>query len=126
MHLDNYMVFNNVHGVYTYAFQSERKDNCLVCSRCTQELNFLFSDKLQCFIDTLSDETGFNLKTPTLTTLVGTSPRTLYMSNIPQMEEALRPNLDKTFRELELVNLQEVVVTDPGLKMPVHFIISLS
>ena len=126
MHLDNYMIFNNVDGIYTFAFQSERKENCLVCSRCTHELAFSFSDKLQCLIDKLGEEESFNLKMPTLTTLVSGENRTLYMRNLPQMEELLRPNLEKSFAELELVNCQEIIVTDASLKMPVHIKMLLS
>ena len=115
------MMFNNVDGIYTFSFTSERKENCLVCSRRSQELTFSLSDKLQVFLDKIAEETGFNLQKPTLTTVVSGENRTLYMRNLPQMEKALRPNLDKTFKELELVSGQEVVVTDPGMNMPVHF-----
>ena len=125
-YLDNYMMFNNVDGIYTFAFTSERKENCLVCSRRSQELSFSFSDKLQVFLDKIEEETGFNLQKPTLTTVISGQNRTLYMSNLQEMEEALRPNLQKTFKELEFIDRQEIVVTDPGMNMPVHFKILLS
>ena len=121
------MMFNNVDSIYTFAFASERKENCLACSRCSHDLAFLESDKLQVFLDKIGEETEFNLQKPTLTTISSSGEnRTLYMSNLASMEEALRPNLEKTFKELEFESGQEVVVTDPGVKMPVHFKLHLT
>ncbi|XP_063673873.1 NEDD8-activating enzyme E1 catalytic subunit-like [Bolinopsis microptera] len=126
-YLDNYMMFNNVDSIYTFTFASERKENCLACSRCSHDLAFFESDKLQVFLDKIGEETEFNLQKPTLTTISSSGEnRTLYMSNLASMEEALRPNLEKTFKELEFESGQEVVVTDPGVKMPVHFKLRLT
>ena len=61
-----------------------------------------------------SCEIVYNLSKPTLTTVVSGENETLYMSNLPEMEEVLRPNLDKTFQQLGFVDRQEI-------RMPVHF-----
>lgn len=31
--LNNYMMFNNVTGIYTYTYEAERKENCISCSQ---------------------------------------------------------------------------------------------
>ena len=125
MHLDNYLMFNNVDGVYTFAFQSERKEDCVACSRCSQELTFSSGSVLQELLDKLGEEGGMNFKAPTLTMRVGGENRTLYVSNLPQLEEQLRPNLGRSFKELEIGDGVEIVVTDPSVRMPVHLKILL-
>ena len=45
--LNNYLNFNNVEGIYTYAYEAERNENCIICCRDVQTLNFKKTDKLQ-------------------------------------------------------------------------------
>ncbi|MED6287440.1 NEDD8-activating protein uba3 [Characodon lateralis] len=53
--LSNYMVFNDVDGLYTYTFEAERKENCSACSQIPQDLHFSPSSKLQEVLDHLTE-----------------------------------------------------------------------
>lgn len=53
MPLNNYMNFNDVEGVYTYSFEAEKKEDCLVCSKKTIPIKFSHDSKLQDVIDHL-------------------------------------------------------------------------
>lgn len=44
--LNNYMVFNDVDGIYTYAYEAEKKEDCIACSKIPQKLSFKSTDKL--------------------------------------------------------------------------------
>ena len=126
-HLSNYMMFNNVDGIYTFSYKSEKKENCIVCGTIKQELQLSKDDTLFSFINTLARADGFNLQKPTLTTVTFNGEnKTLYVSNLPQLEEQLRPNLEKTIYELDLRHGSEITVTDPGIKMPLTFKLVIS
>ena len=45
--LSNYVVFNDVDGVYTHTFEAEKKTDCLACSQSRHALNFSETAKLQ-------------------------------------------------------------------------------
>ena len=45
--LSNYVVFNDVDGVYTHTFEAEKKPDCLACSQTRHSLKFEDTAKLQ-------------------------------------------------------------------------------
>ncbi len=108
------MVFNNVDGVYTYTYEAEKKDDCIVCS---PESRPKYVDvphdgiKLSEFIEILSGH-QYLMKNPGLVAAFPKKNRTLYMSNIPSIEEKTRDNLKKSLKELDLINNTKLIVTD--------------
>lgn len=123
-HLNNYMMFNNCDGVYTFNFESEKQENCLVCSRVAQVIKLGKEGVFRSLLDHLAENPLYNIKSPSLTAVIGGESKTLYVSNIPALEEQTRPNLDKSWTELGLGEGQEVLVTDPIFKLPVTFKLS--
>lgn len=113
--LNNYMVFNDVDGVYTYTYEAERKDDCLVCSLASRPKYVDIPHdgiKLSEFIESLS--TGqYLMKSPGILSESDGKNRTLYMSTVPSIEERTRDNLKKTLKELNLLNGSKLLITDP-------------
>ena len=110
--LNNYMVFNDSDGVYTYTFEAQRKENCVACSQRPKSLIFSASVPLRTVIEYLCNNPSLQMKSPGLTAVINGSNKTLYMKSIPSIEEATRPNLSKTLKELGLENNHEIVVAD--------------
>jgi len=110
--LSNYVVFNDVDGVYTHTFEAEKKPDCLACSQTRHSLKFEDTAKLQEVIDYLVESPKYQMKAPGLTTVVEGHSKTLYMQNVKSIEERTKPNLKKTLKELGLVDGQELVVAD--------------
>ena len=84
--------------------------------------------RLQDFIDLLTTDARYQMKSPAITTINPETGRnkTLYMASIESIEKATRPNLKKTLQELGLVNGSEVVVADTTTPNPVEFKIGFS
>lgn len=64
--LNNYMVFNDVDGIYTYNFESERKVDCLACSNVPRPVpvddpNTMTLENLIAF---LCESAEFQMKSP--------------------------------------------------------------
>jgi len=111
--LNNYIVFNQSEGVYTYIFEAEKKPDCLACNKTAPKyLEFELTDTLAKLVDYLKENMEFQMKAPTLTTHIQGKTKTLYMTSIKSLEELTRPNLDKSLCELGLSNGQEILVTD--------------
>lgn len=111
--LDNYMVLNVVDGIYTYTFEAERRDDCLICSQKPKILEVSdASAKLQDVLDTLCNNPSFLMKAPGITTSIGGRTRTLYMSTVASIEKQTRDNLKKTLDELGLFDGCELFVAD--------------
>lgn len=108
------MVFNDVDGIYTYAYEAEKKEDCLVCSQKPQvlEVKYPHKMKLQDLVEILSESTAFQMKNPGLTTVIEGKNKTLYMATIKSIEERTRVNLDKTLTELGIKDGQELLVAD--------------
>ena len=49
-HLQNYMVFNDSCGIYTYAYEPEKKEDCMACSLTVKDIQISGDAKLQEFI----------------------------------------------------------------------------
>ncbi|GAB1291104.1 NEDD8-activating enzyme E1 catalytic subunit [Apodemus speciosus] len=110
--LNNYLVFNDVDGLYTYTFEAERKENCPACSQLPQNIQFSPSAKLQEVLDYLTNSAALQMKSPAITATLEGKNRTLYLQSVTSIEERTRPNLSKTLKELGLVDGQELAVAD--------------
>lgn len=112
--MNNYLVFNDVDGIYTYTYEAEKKDNCLACSQVPQTLTIKDPNKMKLkdLIEILCESASFQMKNPGLTTSIGGKNKTLYMSTIKSIEEKTRENLNKSLVELGLQNHSEIMVAD--------------
>uniref|UniRef100_A0A667YGW6 NEDD8-activating enzyme E1 catalytic subunit n=1 Tax=Myripristis murdjan TaxID=586833 RepID=A0A667YGW6_9TELE len=110
--LNNYMVFNDVDGLYTYTFEAERKENCSACSQVPQDLHFSPSSKLQEVLDYLTESASLQMKSPAITATVEGKNKTLYLQSVASIEQRTRPNLSKTLKELGLSDGQELAIAD--------------
>ncbi|XP_054472780.1 NEDD8-activating enzyme E1 catalytic subunit isoform X1 [Anoplopoma fimbria] len=110
--LNNYMVFNDVDGLYTYTFEAERKENCSACSQVPLDLHFSPSSKLQELLDHLTESASLQMKSPAITATVEGKNKTLYLQSVVSIEQRTRPNLSKTLKELGLNDGQELAVAD--------------
>ncbi|KFM58999.1 NEDD8-activating enzyme E1 catalytic subunit, partial [Stegodyphus mimosarum] len=106
------MVFNDIDGIYTYTFEAERKEDCLACSQKVHTLTFSETDKLQVVLDFLMENANYQMKSPGITTSIDGKNKTLYMQSVASIEEATKPNLKKTLKELGIVDGQQIVVAD--------------
>uniref|UniRef100_I3KWZ3 NEDD8-activating enzyme E1 catalytic subunit n=1 Tax=Oreochromis niloticus TaxID=8128 RepID=I3KWZ3_ORENI len=119
--LNNYMVFNDVDGLYTYTFEAERKENCSACSQVPSDLHFSPSSKLQEVLDYLTESTSLQMKSPAITTTMDGKNKTLYLQSVASIEQRTRPNLTKTLNELGLADGQELAVADVTTPQTVLF-----
>uniref|UniRef100_A0A8C5R664 NEDD8-activating enzyme E1 catalytic subunit n=1 Tax=Leptobrachium leishanense TaxID=445787 RepID=A0A8C5R664_9ANUR len=119
--LNNYLVFNDVDGLYTYTFEAERKDNCAACSQLPQNMEFPSSAKLQEVLDYLINHNSLQMKSPAITATMDGKNKTLYLQTVASIEERTRPNLGKTLQELGLVDGQELAVADVTTPQTVLF-----
>lgn len=107
---DNYMMYSGNDSIYTYTFKHERKEDCPVCGVESRDLEVDEGWTLRELLESLAARPEAQLKKPS----IRTDEKTLYMQVPPSLEEATRPNLSKTLKELGLINGQEVGVTDPA------------
>uniref|UniRef100_A0AAQ5ZAF0 NEDD8-activating enzyme E1 catalytic subunit n=1 Tax=Amphiprion ocellaris TaxID=80972 RepID=A0AAQ5ZAF0_AMPOC len=119
--LNNYLVFNDVDGLYTYTFEAERKENCSACSQVPQDLQFPPSAKLQEILEYLTENASLQMKSPAITTTLEGKNKTLYLQSVKSIEERTRPNLCKTLKELGLSDGQELAVADVTTPQTVLF-----
>lgn len=112
--LNNYMVFNDIDGIYTYKYEAEKKSDCLACSSVPRTITIISPSTmtLQDLVDHLVSSADFQLKNPGLTTTVDGKNKTLYMSTVKSIEEQTRCNLTQSLHELNLVDGQELMVAD--------------
>lgn len=110
--LNNYMVFNDTDGLYTYTFEAEKKEDCAACSQRPQVLTFPDDATLKSVIDFLNDSPTYQMKAPSLTTMVDGKNKTLYIQSVKSLEEKTRHNLPKKLKDIGLVDGQEIVVAD--------------
>ncbi|KAL6464361.1 hypothetical protein MHYP_G00266780 [Metynnis hypsauchen] len=124
--LNNYLVFNDVDGLYTYTFEAEKKENCSACSQVPQDMRFSPSATLQDVLNYLTDSTSLQMKSPAITTTLDGKNKTLYLQTVASIEERTRPNLSKTLKELGLVDGQELAVADVTTPQTVLFKLSFT
>ncbi len=89
--MENYMVFSDTEGIYTYTYKAEKKDNCIACSRSTTTIDFPEQVTLQQVIDHLKESAEFQMKNPGVTAVVNGKNKTLFTHVI----EVTKGNLDK-------------------------------
>lgn len=106
------MVFNDTDGLYTYTFEAEKKEDCAACSQRPQVLTFPDDATLKSVIDFLNDSPTYQMKAPSLTTMVDGKNKTLYIQSVKSLEEKTRHNLPKKLKDIGLVDGQEIVVAD--------------
>ncbi|XP_077987685.1 NEDD8-activating enzyme E1 catalytic subunit-like [Glandiceps talaboti] len=111
--LNNYMVFNDTDGLYTYTFEAEKKEDCLACSQIPQTLTFDDDATLQDLVNYLQDSGAMQMKAPGITTIVDGKNKTLYMQTVESIEKRTKVNLPKKLKELGLVEGQEMIIADP-------------
>ncbi|CAG2109271.1 unnamed protein product [Medioppia subpectinata] len=110
-HMKNYMIFNDSEGIYTYTYEAEKKDDCIVCSNVPKVIKFKAEDKLEDVMEYLMNE--YQMRAPGIvTTTAEGKTKSLYMKNVASIEQMTRPNLKKTLQELNLVDGQHLIVAD--------------
>lgn len=113
MPLNNYMVFNDVDGIYTYTYAAEKKEDCLVCSQVTKTLELSNgSAKLQELIDRLCEDPIYQMRSPGITAVINGKNRTLYLPHVASIERQTRDNLKKSLTEIGLADGSEIAVAD--------------
>lgn len=111
--LNNYMVLNNLDGIYTYTYEAERKHDCLACSQISRELEIRDGNiKLKELIELLCERHDLQMKNPGITANVDGKNKTLYMQTVVSIEEKTRVNLSKTLMDLGLADGMEINVAD--------------
>lgn len=124
--LNNYMVFNDSDGIYTYVYEQERNPNCMACSKKPQKLQFSKNAKLKDVVDHLINSTSYQMKAPGLTTTIDGKNKTLYMQTVASIEEKTRSNLKLSLADLGLQDGSELVVADSTTPASIRFFLKLS
>ncbi|XP_076820354.1 NEDD8-activating enzyme E1 catalytic subunit-like [Clavelina lepadiformis] len=124
--MNNYMVFNDADGVYTYTFEAEKSETCVACSQKPKTIHFKPTSQLRELIEFLCQDSMLQMKSPGITTTVNGNSKTLYMKSIPSIERATRPNLSKSLADLGLSSGQELIVADVTTPNSLIFILKLS
>lgn len=127
--LNNYMIFNDTDGIYTYTYQQERNPECIACSPASvvKTVAFKYDDKLQAVVDFFCESPDYQMKAPCLAaTNPDGSNKTLYMQSVPSLEQMTRPNLARTLSELLLVDGQNLFVADSTTPNTMTFRLKLS
>ncbi len=119
--LNNYMVYNDSEGIYTYAYEAEKNPDCLACGQSVHVIKMKPSARLQDFVEKLVNGATYQMKNPGVTTTMNGKNKTLYMPNVASIEAATRPNLKKTLTELGLQSGSELVVADSTTPIAVIF-----
>ncbi|XP_063437851.1 NEDD8-activating enzyme E1 catalytic subunit-like isoform X3 [Mytilus trossulus] len=123
--LNNYMNFSDIDGIYTYAFEAMKKEDCIACTNIPKALKFSDGDKLQDILTYLIDSAEYQMKSPGITTSLNGKNKTLYMQTVKSIEEKTRENLKKTLNELGLRDGQEVYIADPTTPNTITFKLTL-
>lgn len=111
---NNFLLFNDVDGIFTYVFEAEKKENCITCSNVPRPVEFADAGSvtLQDLIDYLCNSPAFQLKEPGITANINGQHKTLFMSSVKSIAERTRSNLKMSLAELKIENGQELSVAD--------------
>ncbi|KAJ1456384.1 hypothetical protein M885DRAFT_517912 [Pelagophyceae sp. CCMP2097] len=104
--LNTYMMYMGQDGIYSHTFEYGKKEDCPVCSTTTRVVSCSPNMLLGELIEQLTVDV--RLKAPSLTT----AEHSLYMRKPKVLEQATRPNLEKSLSEL-VADDEEVTITDP-------------
>lgn len=111
--LNNYIVLNNIDGIYTYTYEAEKKNDCVACSQIPREIEIKTPKlKLKELIEILCERIDLQMKNPGITAMINGKNKTLYMQTVASIEERTRENLTKTLNELGLNEGDEIYVAD--------------
>lgn len=126
--MNNYMIFNDTDGIYTYTYEQEKNPECIACvSGTVKPIEFKYSDKLQDVVDFLCNSNDYQMKSPCITTTdQHGNNKTLYFPSMPELEQMTRPNLVKTLKELDLEDGQKLTVADSTTPNAMTFELKLS
>ncbi|KAK4701934.1 NEDD8-activating enzyme E1, partial [Phenoliferia sp. Uapishka_3] len=108
--LSNYMMYTGNEGIYTYTFEHQKKPECPVCGGEATTITRPSTSTLQDLIDYLLEQQTLQIRRPSFSF----DGKNLYLQAPPQLEQATRPNLEKTLAEL-FGSGSVLSVTDAGL-----------
>jgi len=112
--LNNYAVFNDADGIYTYTYEAERQKDCVTCG--VSATKYLDVDdtsaRLERIIEMLAEHPQYQMKNPALTMELDEKRKTLYMPNVPSIEQRTRPNLKMTLEQLGIADGCKLLVAD--------------
>lgn len=114
-YLNNYMMYAGNEGVYAYTFELEKREDCPVCGGESRELRVSPDQTLVQVVEMLSELPDIQLKRPNIAGTRGP----LYFRSPASLEQATRPNLERTLDELGIQRSDVLTVTDVGLPFTV-------
>eukprot|EP00051_Salpingoeca_urceolata_P028007 m.484447 g.484447 ORF g.484447 m.484447 type:complete len:450 (+) comp23352_c0_seq1:139-1488(+) len=111
--LNNYMLFNDSEGIYTYTLEYEKKPDCVTCSVKPLDMACTPTDSLQSILDRLVDDPSFRLSGPgvVMPTASG-GTKSLYLRAPASIEAQLRKHLTMSLADLSIADGQLLYVTD--------------
>lgn len=101
--MNNYFVFNDSSGIYSYTYKAERKPNCTVCSHLPIVLKVSHQITLNDLIEQIKDDYGIASQS------VMHNSQALYMKCL---HEQLSSNLVKTLQQLNIETGHNIIVQD--------------
>lgn len=111
--ISSLQVFTDTEGIYTYTYEAEKNEQCLVCSQKPKEMIVNnFDIKLKDLIELLCTRKDLQMKNPALTGNIDGKSKTLYLHSIPSIEERTRKNLALSLSELGLQEGSQIIVAD--------------
>ncbi|KAI8323150.1 hypothetical protein GQ54DRAFT_121669 [Martensiomyces pterosporus] len=108
--LSNYLQFSGDDGVYSYTFEYDKREDCLVCGNKESEVSLSASATLEELIDMLKEDKAFQLRAPSL----AFGSEMLYYQNPESLEKLTRPNLQRSVKDL-FASSSTLTVTDPAV-----------
>ncbi|CAG7729940.1 unnamed protein product [Allacma fusca] len=116
--MDNFMLFNDLDGIYTFTYSAERKKNCLACDRGeARQLFFSKNVTVQEVYNYLVESKDIQMKSPGIQGYNKEGVlKNLYMKNITTEE-----NLKKSLHDFEIPDGGEIQVADPTFAVAVSF-----
>jgi ubiquitin-activating enzyme E1 C len=120
--LDNYMVFSDIDGIYSYTYAADRKDDCLACTSVIRTLTFKPDITLGEVITFLQESQDYQMKSPALTTSIDGKRKTLFMEIVKQTEQ----NKELKLQDLGVLEGYQINVADVTTPRTLNFIISYS
>ena len=94
--MKDYTMFTQTDGVYSYTFECERKEDCLVCGKLRKVLEIANTEKLAQLIEKLK-EGDFQMNQPTLSAVINGATKTLYLEKIERTHDNLKKSLGNSF-----------------------------
>lgn len=108
-YLNNYMMYAGNEGVYTFTFDYEKRPDCPVCGGVARSVQMAHEDTLGRLVELLRELPDIQCKRPTISSPNGP----LYYAVPDALEQATRPNLERTFRSLGVQHGDVLTVADP-------------